>query len=91
MPTVNVPFKRGTTAQNAAYTGEAGEITVDTSLRTLRVHDGAKQGGEPLLRAVDAPTSNVVDAPIVGSTPNTSQIPLVVSGVLNKITLTEVK
>jgi hypothetical protein len=44
MPTV-VQFRRGTTAQNTSFTGAAGEITVDTSSKTLRVHDGATAGG----------------------------------------------
>jgi hypothetical protein len=38
-------FKRGNTAQNAAYTGINGEITVDTQAKTLRVHDGVTTGG----------------------------------------------
>jgi hypothetical protein len=38
-------FKRGNTAQNAAYTGINGEITVDTQAKTLRVHDGVTIGG----------------------------------------------
>lgn len=38
-------IKRGTTAQNDAYTGLSGEITLDTETNTLRVHDGETQGG----------------------------------------------
>ena len=44
MPT-QVQFRRGTTAQNNSFTGAAGEISVNTSNNTLRVHDGATQGG----------------------------------------------
>ena len=40
-----VLFKRGNTAQNAAYTGINGEITVDTQVKTLRIHDGVTTGG----------------------------------------------
>ena len=36
---------RGTTAQNNAYTGPAGEITMDTSTNKLRLHDGSTAGG----------------------------------------------
>lgn len=36
---------RGTTAQNNAYTGLAGEVTVDSQSKTVRVHDGATKGG----------------------------------------------
>jgi trimeric autotransporter adhesin len=44
MPTI-VQFRRGTTAQNNNFTGAAGELSVDTTLDTLRVHDGATTGG----------------------------------------------
>lgn len=39
--------KRGTTAQNNAYTGALGEITIDTDKKTLVVHDGVTAGGNP--------------------------------------------
>ena len=44
MPT-QVQFRRGSTAQNNAFTGAVGEITVDTDLDVLRVHDGSSAGG----------------------------------------------
>ena len=44
MPT-QVQFRRGTTAQNNSFTGAIGEISVNTSNNTIRVHDGATQGG----------------------------------------------
>ena len=44
MPTT-VKFRRGTTAQNDAFTGAAGEISVDETLDTIRVHDGSTAGG----------------------------------------------
>lgn len=40
-----VQFRRGSTAQNDAFTGAAGEITVDTSREVIRVHDGSTEGG----------------------------------------------
>ena len=49
MPTV-VQFRRGTTAQNNSFTGSAGEISVDTTLNTIRVHDASTVGGNELLR-----------------------------------------
>lgn len=36
---------RGTTAQNNAYTGSAGELTMDTTTNELRLHDGSTAGG----------------------------------------------
>ena len=43
-----VKLRRGTTAQHASFTGAAGEITVDTTKKTVVVHDGATAGGFPL-------------------------------------------
>lgn len=40
-----VKRRRGTTAENDAFTGAEGEITVDTEKHELRVHDGETQGG----------------------------------------------
>lgn len=40
-----VKRRRGTTAENDAFTGAEGEITVDTEKHELRVHDGLTQGG----------------------------------------------
>src|SRR6056300_792438 len=44
MPTV-LQFRRGTTSQNNSHTGSAGEISIDTTLDTIRVHDGSTAGG----------------------------------------------
>ena len=40
-----VQYRRGSAAQNSSFTGALGEITVDTTNWTLRVHDGATAGG----------------------------------------------
>lgn len=40
--------KRGTTAENDAYIGEAYEVTLDTEKHTLRVHDGVTPGGHEM-------------------------------------------
>ena len=44
-----VLLKRGTTAQNLTYTGPVGELTIDTTLDTVRVHDGSTPGGINIL------------------------------------------
>jgi hypothetical protein len=49
MPT-QVQFRRGTTAQNNNFTGAIGEISVNTSNNTIRVHDGATAGGFELAK-----------------------------------------
>lgn len=40
-----IQLYRGTTAQNDAFTGAAGELSFDTTLNQVRVHDGSTQGG----------------------------------------------
>jgi hypothetical protein len=40
-----IQYRRGTNSQNAAFTGALGEITVDTTNGTLRVHNGITAGG----------------------------------------------
>jgi hypothetical protein len=45
-----VKRRRGTTAQHSTFTGALGEITVDTDIKTIRVHDGIQAGGYVLLR-----------------------------------------
>ena len=38
-------LRRGTTAANDLFTGADGEVTVDTTNHSLRVHNGSTQGG----------------------------------------------
>ena len=45
-----VQFRRGTTAEHSSFKGADGEVTVDTSLKTVVVHDAITNGGVPLLR-----------------------------------------
>ena len=68
MPTV-VQFRRGTTAQNNAFTGAAGEISVDTSLGTIRVHNGTV-GGNTLasIDAVQTLSNKTLSAPTITGT-----------------------
>jgi hypothetical protein len=40
-----VQYRRGTGTENNAFTGAVGEITVDTTAKTLRIHDGSTAGG----------------------------------------------
>ena len=40
-----VQLRRGTAAQNDAFTGAQGELSYDTTNKRLRVHDGATAGG----------------------------------------------
>lgn len=72
MPT-QVQFRRGTTTQNNNFTGAVGEITVDTTLDVLRVHDGSTAGGFALvgLTANQALTNKTLTSPTInGATIN---------------------
>ena len=44
MPSV-LQLRRGTTSQNNAFTGAIGELSYDTEVDTIRVHDGSTAGG----------------------------------------------
>ena len=48
---VTVQFRRGTTAQNNSFTGSVGELSVNTTTNTIRVHDGSTAGGHDLMKA----------------------------------------
>ena len=50
MANIEVKLRRGTTSQHSSFTGAEGEVTVDTDLDTLRVHDGSTAGGERLAK-----------------------------------------
>ena len=45
-----VKRRRGTTVEHSTFTGAIAELTVDLTKDTVVVHDGATQGGFPLLR-----------------------------------------
>ncbi len=46
-----VKKRRGTTAEHATFTGAIGELTVNTDLDTVVVHDGVTVGGFSLARS----------------------------------------
>ena len=73
MPT-QVQFRRGTTAQNNAFTGAAGELSVDSTLTTLRVHDGSTAGGVALvnLTAAQTLTNKTLTSPSIGTSLTTA-------------------
>ena len=55
-----VQFRRGTTTQNNAFTGAVGEITYDTEVKTLRLHDGSTPGGGAIV-TVNAGTQTLTN------------------------------
>ena len=73
MPT-QVQFRRGTTTQNNAFTGAAGELSVDTTLNTLRIHDGSTAGGVALVNLSSAQTltNKTLTSPSIGTSLTTA-------------------
>ena len=59
---VQVQLRRGTASQNNSFTGAAGEVTVDTTNQTLRVHDGSTAGGHTLSPLTDGDKGDITVA-----------------------------
>ena len=45
---IEVQLRRGTAAENAAFTGQEGELVYTTDTKDLFVHDGSTAGGTPV-------------------------------------------
>jgi len=45
---IEVQIRRGTAAENAAFTGQEGELVYTTDTKDLYVHDGSTAGGTPV-------------------------------------------
>jgi len=73
-----IQLRRGTTAQNIAFTGAIGELTVDTQLNTLRVQDGSTAGGWALVNvaSVQTLTNKTLTAPIISTISNSGTLTL---------------
>lgn len=51
MSNKRVQFRRGTSSDHSSFTGAAGEVTVDTTNTSIRVHDNSTAGGIEAARA----------------------------------------
>ncbi len=67
-----IQIRRGTAAENDSFTGAIGEITMDTTNKTLRVHDGTTAGGTTLAKKSEIPNITNADYVIESQLP-TSQ------------------
>jgi hypothetical protein len=74
-----VQYRRGTNAQNAAFTGALAEITVDTTNGTLRVHDAITVGGSNIA-TVSYVTSQISALSANSITNGTSSVAVIASG-----------
>jgi len=65
MANIQVKLRRGTEAEhdttNGGFIGAEGEVTVDTTNDTLRVHDGSTAGGHELRRKDDTIAGSEID------------------------------
>jgi len=59
--------RRGTSAQHANFTGLAGEITIDTTLNTIIVHDGSTAGGIRLAKYTEVQSASEGDITAVNT------------------------
>ena len=48
-------LRRGNSAEHENFTGQIGEITMDTDSKSLRIHDGKTPGGTPMARRDEIP------------------------------------
>ena len=80
MSNISVQLRRGTDTEHSSFTGAEGEVTVDTTNDTLRVHDGTTAGGVRLAKLSEAGGSGTVTS--VGSGTGLSGGPITTSGTL---------
>lgn len=64
-----IQFRRGSSAEHETFTGAPGEITVDTTNNTLRVHDGETPGGTTLAKRSEIPDLTPYDYVIEWQSP----------------------
>jgi hypothetical protein len=85
-----VQIRRGSTTDHASFTGAVGEITVDTTLKTIRVHDGSTVSGIPLPTAngTTLTSPSIANAAISGSNNQLSGTLTVTGGVIANGTFT---
>lgn len=81
MPNIQVKLRRGTATEHNTFTGAEGEVTVDTTNDTLRVHDGSTAGGIRLAKLSEAGGSGTVTS--VDSGTGLTGGPITTSGTLS--------
>lgn len=66
-----IQFRRGSATEHANFIGANGEITVDTTNKTLRVHDGETAGGTILAKQSELPDISNADYVVETQLPTT--------------------
>ena len=67
-----IQIRRGTAAEHTNFTGAIGEITMDTTNSTLRVHDGTTAGGTILAKQSEIPDLTNADYVVESQLPTSS-------------------
>ena len=81
MANIEVKLRRGTDTEHSSFIGAEGEVTVDTTNDTLRVHDGSTAGGIRLAKLSEAGGSGTVTS--VDSGTGLTGGPITTSGTLS--------
>ena len=84
---VQVKLRRGTANQHSTFTGAIGEVTVDLTHDTLRVHDGVLAGGHRLAKYSDLSEANTVSNGMEIVLSNPSDSDLVTNGAYTNFTV----
>lgn len=74
MAKTTLQLRRGTSADNATFTGAAGEVIVNTTTNSLVVHDGTTVGGFAQSPLASPAFSGIPTAPTANAGTNTLQI-----------------
>ena len=53
---IQIQLRQGTTTEHNTFKGAVGEVTVDTTKKTLVVHDGVTAGGTALAKVSEVPS-----------------------------------
>lgn len=64
-------LRRGGTAEHENFTGQIGEITMDTDAKNIRIHDGETPGGTPMARRDEIPDLTPFDYVVEWQMPTT--------------------
>ena len=67
-------LRKGTQVQHTSFTGQIGEVTVDTTRKTLVVHDGTTAGGSALATLSSPALTGTPTAPTASTGTNNSQL-----------------
>ena len=91
---IQIQLRSGTTTEHNTFTGVVGEVTVDTTNKTLRVHDGSTVGGTRLATLTEglvpttqlpAATTSVQGAVILNNTLTSASITQALTAAQGKI------